>query len=1280
MRSKKSGACEPKAVQSTACLPQFVDISMRSRKLGFLFLIYLLHHGLAANVIHVSPNGTSSSSCWTGGEDSPCDTLQLALTGLQSRFNSKDTTILVHGLARYSLPANSSSTIIRGASNVAILGKGDPATIDCQSAAAGLMFVSSSNVSIIRLIFSRCGKPTELPDDDRTALYRTALSFVQCNDVQLIKVTAIESTGRGVLMDSCTGQITINESHFIDNHFGPFLNSDGGGMIIRHNSTLPVMVTIINSVFTNNTANTYLRDHLGDQGKGGGLALFLYNRTGQVSVSILGSRFSNNRAIHGGGVYLQYEYESGVHHDIVVNISSSTFESNFCNSDDLAPYDIQGGGLAIVYAATTAINSSIVIEGCNFTDNYALFGGGLSIVLTKNSKLSDKYLQLSNCVFEGNRGLVGYAFHSCSKALVTDSLMPCIVISESVFKSNHLIINQGLTDGLGAVNNDKIPLCLQGEVSFMNNNGTALVMSVSTVSLLDSSSVVFTGNTGHNGGALSLLNTALLTIGRNCRLLFSENRAHLYGGALYVAHFGYQSLLGHTSCFIQYSSDPSLHPEDWNASFTFRNNIAGGRNNSIYAPTVLPCYWQFKPDGIERESVNQTFCWSNWNYHPSDCTKQQIWTAVARIVHPLNSSQLHVYPGKTNQLPLVSENDFGRNVSENSLFSARFEKGFGAATREFISNNSMTAYGEPGTTHSLILDTMGPRVIHSEVSITFLHCPPGFIISRSTTNHNWSTCVCGQGFRYTVRCQPSEFVSYLHWGNFLSYDESTDTIVGGAWAVAAPKTSLSKDGYNPLPQNIYELNNYTCSKLNRQGYLCAECINGTSAPVNYLNYECVNCTEEQVKYNWLLFVVQEILPATIFFFVVVIFNISATSGPANAYVFFAQMVTNPLTVAHYTSQLEHVFPGHEWAAKLLLSFFILPYSIWNLDFFSTIAPPYCIARNMRTIDTFALQYLLAFYPLVLICLTYVCIELHARGYRVFVWMWKPFGRCVGRWRRNWEVRTSIIDAFATFFLLAYTKLCLVSFYMLIPLNTYSHTGEVTGPPRVFSDMSVEYASTEHIYQMVFALLVIIFILLLPPIFLIIYPFTFFQRFITRCRIDSTAVRTLVEAFQGSYKDGTNGTRDCRYFASMYFLMRLISFCVLTATSDIVLLRLIDLVTLFLFIASIAMLHPYKKPRHTLIDLFILTILGLVLSFAFYNAAVPNGSFIINAFLMIFTVVPVIFMTGLVIRHLVRQNKNKWKNHSSAGRSRENERLLDISEQIPDRINNPDKYHHGSIQH
>ncbi len=49
------------------------------------------------------------------------------------------------------------------------------------------------------------------------------------------------------------------------------------------------------------------------------------------------------------------------------------------------------------------------------------------------------------------------------------------------------------------------------------------------------------------------------------------------------------------------------------------------------------------------------------------------------------------------------------------------------------------------------------------------------------------------------------------------------------------------------------------------------------------------------------------------------------------------------------------------------------YGIWNLDFFRTVIPPIC-ATNISQINVLTLDYAIAFYPLVLVILTYlVCI-------------------------------------------------------------------------------------------------------------------------------------------------------------------------------------------------------------------------------------------------------------------------------------------------------------------
>lgn len=81
---------------------------------------HLLQADTAAdnNVIHVRLGGSRSRACWTGGEKLPCNSILLALSGLQICFNSTNTTIVVHGPDTHLLPANNTATVVSGAQNV----------------------------------------------------------------------------------------------------------------------------------------------------------------------------------------------------------------------------------------------------------------------------------------------------------------------------------------------------------------------------------------------------------------------------------------------------------------------------------------------------------------------------------------------------------------------------------------------------------------------------------------------------------------------------------------------------------------------------------------------------------------------------------------------------------------------------------------------------------------------------------------------------------------------------------------------------------------------------------------------------------------------------------------------------------------------------------------------------------------------------------------------------------------------------------------------------------
>ena len=67
---------------------------------------------------------------------------------------------------------------------------------------------------------------------------------------------------------------------------------------------------------------------------------------------------------------------------------------------------------------------------------------------------------------------------------------------------------------------------------------------------------------------------------------------------------------------------------------------------------------------------------------------------------------------------------------------------------------------------------------------------------------------------------------------------------------------------------------------------------------------------------------------------------------------------------------------------------------------------------------------------------YVLIDLYDRNFRPLVIFWKPFVTFFGLFRRNWEIRTSVIDAYATFFLMSNVKFLSVSFDLLVSVKVY----------------------------------------------------------------------------------------------------------------------------------------------------------------------------------------------------------------------------------------------------
>ena len=111
---------------------------------------------------------------------------------------------------------------------------------------------------------------------------------------------------------------------------------------------------------------------------------------------------------------------------------------------------------------------------------------------------------------------------------------------------------------------------------------------------------------------------------------------------------------------------------------------------------------------------------------------------------------------------------------------------------------------------------------------------------------------------------------------------------------------------------------------------------------------------------------------------------------------FSQAVTMPALAPN----LFLVFTTRPDFLRVLKIAFPL-YSFWNLDFFRTLIPDICM--NVSTLGALALDYAIAVYPVFLITLSYVLIELYDRDVWCLVYIWRPFHKVFGIFKRHWDI-------------------------------------------------------------------------------------------------------------------------------------------------------------------------------------------------------------------------------------------------------------------------------------
>ena len=407
-------------------------------------------------------------------------------------------------------------------------------------------------------------------------------------------------------------------------------------------------------------------------------------------------------------------------------------------------------------------------------------------------------------------------------------------------------------------------------------------------------------------------------------------------------------------------------------------------------------------------------------------------------------------------------------------------------------------------------------------SSSVVECPPWFS-QVSQTSSAFLQCVCSSAVESIIYCSQSESTSYVKVGH-CAYQYRNETVAANSPYVFPQH--LIHGGFIRLPQNLSDLNSFTCGHLHREeGTLfCGRCTNGTGPSIYSFGSQCSSCSALNLLYYFLL----QYVPVTIIFLAILWSRYSIVSPPMAHFVLYCNIVHAALktNLGQY-----FIFAGpHTLLVRLLFTV----NSLWTLDPFYFLSPPLCISERVSEINIPSFDALSALYPFVLLLIRYFSIELYARDCKLFVFVWKLFKCRV--LLNSWNKEKSLIRAFATLFLLSFIKFFGVVTDSVISSSVHNMKGEILQTVSAIDPMVVPF-SHSHL-PVVFLSAVILFFILLPPtLLLLFYPTACFRR-LNKCLKPRWAltIQIFTDVFYGSYKDGLNGTRDYRPVAGLIFIL------------------------------------------------------------------------------------------------------------------------------------------------
>ena len=156
----------------------------------------------------------------------------------------------------------------------------------------------------------------------------------------------------------------------------------------------------------------------------------------------------------------------------------------------------------------------------------------------------------------------------------------------------------------------------------------------------------------------------------------------------------------------------------------------------------------------------------------------------------------------------------------------------------------------------------------------------------------------------------------------------------------------------------------------------------------------------------------------------------------------------------------------------------------------------------------------------------------------------------------------------------------MSFYILTPIPLFRADGSV-GKAVYYQDGNIDFQGTYSVLYIMLTCSMLATFVAIPPL-LLIYPSLL--RLIERVTCKQLGklypppkLQIFLDEFHGCFKDGTtNNGVDCRWFAGLFFIIRIVLFVIYSYTSNWGIQFVVQLVVFLLAAFLFVLFKPYRK--------------------------------------------------------------------------------------------------------